>query len=48
MRHVDGAYELTGVVSWGVGGAEPKKPSLYTGVCDFLDWIRETAGEPQY
>ena len=49
VRKVGGAYELTGIVSWGATVcAKPRKPGVYVDIYHYRNWIKQVAGEPQY
>ncbi|XP_041966441.1 enteropeptidase [Alosa sapidissima] len=42
MCEEDGRWVLVGATSFGVGCARPNRPSVYTRVSEFIDWVVET------
>ncbi|XP_071651945.1 trypsin-1-like [Temnothorax longispinosus] len=39
-ERMDGKYEVIGIVSWGIGCADPGIPGVYVKNTDYLNWIK--------
>ncbi|XP_011064526.1 PREDICTED: trypsin-1-like [Acromyrmex echinatior] len=39
-QRIDGKYEVAGIVSWGIGCADPGIPGVYVKNSDYLNWIK--------
>lgn len=48
MQQVDGRWGLVGIISWGIGCADPNLPGVSTLIPLFADWIKENTDGDVY
>lgn len=41
----EGKYVQAGIVSWGIGCADPRYPGIYTKVSNYIDWILQNSAD---
>ena len=45
---ISGLWHVVGLVSWGIGCAQPEVPGVYVNVFNYLDFITEQSAKEGY